>query len=96
VCQNHQSDPVTRTISSSHKAATDTSLQRVCCSIPEAARLLGIGRTSLYALIRDGHLEARKIGRRTVVLMTSIDRLVASLPAAWSMSCDPSAKELAR
>jgi excisionase family DNA binding protein len=52
----------------------------MCCSVYEAARVLGIGRTSLYGLLRDGRLDARKIGRRTVVLTVSLDRLVASLP----------------
>jgi excisionase family DNA binding protein len=46
-------------------------------SVSDAAKALGIGRTSIYALIREGRLEVVKLGRRTLITTDSIRRLVA-------------------
>jgi excisionase family DNA binding protein len=51
-------------------------MEQLAISIKDAARALGLGRTSIYAMIADGRLEAFKIGRRTLVRMESIRRLV--------------------
>ena len=48
----------------------------IVVSINEAARALGLGRTSIYALINEGRLEARKLGRRTLVTTESIRALI--------------------
>ena len=48
-------------------------------SIPEAQRALGIGRSTAYNLISEGKLETVKIGRRTLIKMSSI-RLLAGEP----------------
>jgi excisionase family DNA binding protein len=48
----------------------------IAVSINEAARALGLGRTSIYALINEGRLEARKLGRRTLVTTESIRALI--------------------
>lgn len=45
-------------------------------TIHDACRVSSIGRTKLYALVKEGRLEVRKIGRRTVVLAASLHRLV--------------------
>jgi excisionase family DNA binding protein len=45
-------------------------------SISEAARALGLGRTSIYALINEGRLETIKIGRRRLVKVESIRLLL--------------------
>ena len=50
-------------------------------SIKAACERTGLGRTSLYAAIRDGKLIARKFGRRTIILATDLDRFLAALPA---------------
>ena len=44
-------------------------------SIPEAQRALGIGRTTAYRLIDAGKLERVKIGRRTLLRVSSIKAL---------------------
>lgn len=44
--------------------------------IPEAAELLGIGRTKVYALINAGEIDAVKIGGSTLVVVASIHALV--------------------
>ena len=52
-------------------------MEPMAVSIKEAAKALSLGRTSIYALIANGRLEVFKIGRRTLVRMDSIRRLVA-------------------
>ena len=47
-------------------------------SINEAAKALNLGRTSIYALIRDGRLETIKIGRRTLIKVESIRKLAGA------------------
>jgi excisionase family DNA binding protein len=49
-------------------------------SIPEVMCILGLCRDSVYKLIREGRLPARKIGRRTVVLETDIQAFLEGLP----------------
>jgi excisionase family DNA binding protein len=41
-----------------------------------AARLLGIGRTTVYDLVNRGELRSTKIGRRTLVAVEDIDAFV--------------------
>ena len=53
-------------------------MERLAISINETARALSMGRTSIYAMIADGRLEAFKLGRRTLVRVESVRRLVAT------------------
>ncbi len=53
-------------------------MEIIAVSVNDAARALGLGRTSIYALINDGRLEARKLGRRTLVTTLSIRALIDS------------------
>lgn len=48
----------------------------VLCSVPDAARSLGIGKTKAYDLISEGRLETISIGSRRLVKVASIHRLV--------------------
>lgn len=45
-------------------------------SISDACRVTSIGRTRLYALIAEGRLNARKIGRRTLIPAGSLRALI--------------------
>lgn len=49
-------------------------------SVPEACHRLGVSKTTLYNLIREGDLPARKIGKRTIVLAADIDSFLSGLP----------------
>lgn len=45
------------------------------CSIPDAAKALGLGRSKLYELIAEQRLETVTIGRRRLVRVESIRTL---------------------
>lgn len=62
-------------------------------TITEAVAASRIGRTALYGLIRDGKLDARKLGRRTLVPAAALRRLLERLPSA---SANRSARALTR
>lgn len=55
--------------------------ERVAYSIPEAAELLGVGRTTLYAEVAAGRLATVTIGRRRLVTRDAIDAYLAGLSA---------------
>ena len=59
---------------------TNATTLPIAVSIKEAARLSGIGRTKLYELIKADHLEARKSGQSTLVMVDSLVRYLDSLP----------------
>ena len=51
-------------------------MQPIVISINETAKALSLGRTSIYALINEGRLESVKLGRRTLIKVESIRRLL--------------------
>jgi excisionase family DNA binding protein len=51
-------------------------MEIIATSVKDAAKALGLGRTSIYALIKEGRLETFKLGRRTLIKAESIRRLV--------------------
>lgn len=52
------------------------SLNRMSYSVDEAAALIGIGRTTLYGLIKTGELPVVKIGTRTLVRRNDLEKLI--------------------
>ena len=48
-------------------------------SVSRAAQSCAIGRSKFYELIRDGKVRTTKVGRRTLVSITELERLAASL-----------------
>jgi excisionase family DNA binding protein len=53
-------------------------VQPIALSINDTAKALSLGRTSIYELIKQGRLETVKLGRRTLIKVDSIHRLVGS------------------
>ena len=45
-------------------------------SIKEAATLVGISERTIYRLMKSGELETKKIGRRTIIARSAIDKLL--------------------
>ena len=59
---------------------------RLLVRIPEAIRMMGIGRSSLYKEINAGTIKVRKSGRKTLVALSDIQAWYASLPEACAGS----------
>lgn len=45
-------------------------------TVPEALRLTGLGRTTLYRLISENKLQAVKIGTRTLIKFATLKQLL--------------------
>ncbi|WP_188910935.1 helix-turn-helix domain-containing protein [Salinarimonas ramus] len=48
--------------------------------VSDAARAAGVGRTAVYEALKSGALVARKLGRRTIILIDDLNAWLASLP----------------
>jgi excisionase family DNA binding protein len=59
-------------------AAAGGSLQMppICVTVPEACRLLGVSRSTVWSLIRSGRIRVARVGRRTLPLYRSLEALV--------------------
>ena len=65
------------------RAVTNTKMQKVALSVPEAGRALGIGRTAAYEAARTGQLPTIRIGKRLLVPVVALERLLTgAVPAA--------------
>lgn len=53
-------------------------------SIETAARITGICRSRIYILIADGSIDAKKLGKSTLIDAASLRRFLADLPPAKS------------
>ena len=63
-------------------ADANNAARQLSYTVNQAAAALGIGRTSIYALIRDGELKPVKIRTRTVLLHDDLVAMLArNLPA---------------
>ena len=59
-------------------------VQPVLLSITETARLLGVGRSTLYGLLNHGDLLGLKIGTRTLIKRTDVEALLERLPRHYA------------
>lgn len=61
------------------KPKAETSIpftERLTCTIAEACEATGLGRTKLYELIGDGRVDTARIGRRRLIKVRSLQRLL--------------------
>jgi excisionase family DNA binding protein len=58
--------------------------RRLAYSIIEAAKAVGISRSSIYVEIAEGRLRVRKIGRRSVVFDADLKAWMTALPVKTS------------
>jgi excisionase family DNA binding protein len=58
-------------------------------SVKDAAEASGIGRTAIFAAIKDGRLPAKKFGRRTLIDAADLKLFLDCLPSVQANS-DPS------
>jgi excisionase family DNA binding protein len=54
----------------------DTPMQKLIVSIPEAAKVLSLSRSTIYELMDAGELTKVKFGRRTCITVDSIKAAV--------------------
>lgn len=54
----------------------------ISVTIPEAVRMTGIGRASIYRAFKSGKLSRRKAGSRTLILYSELTAFIESLPVA--------------
>ncbi len=57
-------------------------MNKLAVTIPEAVQMSGIGRTVLYSVFKSGALKPRKIGKRTLILVSELEAYLKSLPNA--------------
>jgi len=50
-------------------------------TVLEAAKIAGIGRSTIYEELASGRLKAKKLGRRTIVTEQALSEWMAGLPA---------------
>lgn len=53
---------------------------KIAYTVPEALAAIGIGRTNLYSLAKEGKIDLRKLGGRTLVTAESLHRLINEAP----------------
>jgi excisionase family DNA binding protein len=56
-------------------------MERLLMPIEDGANALGVGRTTVYALVKAGELETVKIGRRSLITAESLREYVERLRA---------------
>ena len=65
--------PMNNTAENQHKGQSTG--HRIACSVDEACKISGLGRTTIYELIARKELQSRRIGRRRLVLVSSLEGL---------------------
>ncbi|CCD86685.1 protein of unknown function [Bradyrhizobium sp. ORS 285] len=73
--------PIAPSDPSSEEPKSIPFVQRLTCTINEASEVTGLGRTKLYELIGTGHLITTTVGRRRLVLVSSLQALLDVSPS---------------
>jgi excisionase family DNA binding protein len=54
--------------------------QRKVLTIDETCAYLHLCRATVYKLLREGRISARKLDKRTLILRSSLDAMISALP----------------
>ena len=76
MCRVYLDVPMTR--ATLNRENHDVPMDRLAYSPSETAKLIGVGRTTVYELIGNGSLETVKLGSRRLITRDAIDRLLAA------------------
>lgn len=71
------------------EASTLEATPRLLLTIPEAARHLCVGRTTLYAMLNSCELASVTVGRLRRIPIDSLEGFLSSLPEAPSGAAKP-------
>ena len=52
-------------------------IEPITTTIPKAREITGLGNTTIYKLIGEGRLKTVKVGRRTLIVFSSLKALTA-------------------
>jgi excisionase family DNA binding protein len=58
-------------------SATPLAARPLAVTVPSACRLIGRGNTKTWELIKQGRLKTIRVGRRRLVLYSSLEALIA-------------------
>jgi excisionase family DNA binding protein len=55
---------------------SESAMSRITCTVRTALETSGLGRTKLYELMDSGRLESIKIGKRRLIKIESLEKLL--------------------
>jgi excisionase family DNA binding protein len=55
-------------------------MSKFTITVREACQFSGLGKTSIYKLVRAGKLTPRKFGKRTLIVRSELESLLLALP----------------
>lgn len=56
--------------------------EKISVTVLEAGDMLGLGRSTIYRLMNEGKLKPKKVGKRTLFLVSDLRTFAESLPEA--------------
>ena len=56
-------------------------MSKIAVTVQEAAEMIGVGRTHMYALFKERKIVPRKSGGRTLIIVTELEDYINSLPS---------------
>lgn len=65
-----------RTVSDRPRNDVEVTVEAVSVGVEKAGNMLGVSRTAVFELMREGRLSSFKIGRRRLIKVEAIKRLV--------------------
>ena len=52
---------------------------KIAVSIPEAAEICGVGKSTIYRLIERGEIKRKKLGKRALILVCDLQEYMSNL-----------------